>query len=59
VFRYAIAKARTASLCAPGRLRAAEWSEFDLNRAEWRIAAQRMKMGEEHIVPLSQQALDS
>lgn len=41
----------------PGELRAAEWSEFDLTNAEWRIPAERMKMGEAHIVPLARQAL--
>ena len=41
----------------PGELRAAEWSEFDLADAEWRIPAARMKMGELHIVPLARQAL--
>lgn len=41
-----------------GELRGAEWGEFDFERAEWRIAAQRTKMREEHIVPLSRQALD-
>lgn len=41
----------------PGELRAAEWSEFDLNAAEWRIPAERMKMGERHIVPLASQAV--
>src|SRR6266478_3516237 len=41
----------------PGELRAAEWSEFDLDNAEWRIPAARMKMGEQHIVPLSRQAV--
>ena len=41
----------------PGELRAAEWSEFDLANAEWRIPAERMKMGEAHIVPLARQAL--
>jgi integrase len=40
----------------PGELRKAEWSEIDLDRAEWRIPAARMKMREEHIVPLSSQA---
>jgi integrase len=40
----------------PNELRAAEWSEFDLDRAEWRIAADRMKMKEAHVVPLSRQA---
>lgn len=41
----------------PGELRKAEWREFDLDRAEWRIAAERMKMGEAHLVPLCRQAL--
>ena len=35
----------------------AEWSEFDLEKAEWRIPAARMKMKQTHIVPLSRQAL--
>lgn len=41
----------------PGELRKAEWCEFNFNIAEWRIPANRMKMGIEHIVPLSTQAL--
>jgi integrase len=41
----------------PGELRAAEWPEFDLENAEWRIPGDRMKMGEPHLVPLSRQAL--
>ena len=41
----------------PGELRAAEWTEFDLLAAEWRIPGARMKMGDPHIVPLSRQAL--
>ena len=41
----------------PGELRRAEWWELDLERAEWRIPAERMKMGEQHIVPLSRQAV--
>ena len=41
----------------PGELRGAEWSEFDLDGAEWRIPAARMKMREQHIVPLSSQAV--
>ena len=41
----------------PGELRGAEWKEFDLENAEWRIPAVRMKMGEQHIVPLSRQAM--
>lgn len=41
----------------PGELRRADWSEFDLDKAEWRIPAARMKMREKHIVPLSEQAV--
>ncbi|TWC67530.1 phage integrase family protein [Herbaspirillum sp. SJZ099] len=42
----------------PGELRAAEWVEFDLDAAEWRIPASKMKMGTEHLVPLSTQAVE-
>jgi integrase len=44
----------------PGELRGAEWTEFDLEakEPEWRIRAERMKMGEEHVVPLSRQAVE-
>jgi integrase len=42
----------------PGELRAAEWSEFDLEQAQWLIPAERMKMRLPHIVPLSRQALE-
>jgi integrase len=38
-------------------LRGAEWTEIDWDKAEWRIPAERMKMKELHIVPLSRQAL--
>src|SRR5579884_811475 len=38
-------------------LRGAEWPEIDWDKAEWRIPAQRMKMNELHIVPLSKQAI--
>jgi len=41
----------------PGELRHAEWSEFDLEAALWRIPAHRMKMREQHLVPLSRQAI--
>jgi integrase len=41
----------------PGELRLAEWSEFNLKAAEWRIPAVRMKMRELHVVPLSSQAI--
>ncbi len=42
----------------PGELRKAEWAEFDLDRAEWNIAAIRMKSREPHLVPLSRQAVE-
>jgi integrase len=42
----------------PGELRHATWSEFDFDHAEWRIPAERMKMREAHIVPLSRQAVE-
>ncbi|MFJ5337266.1 tyrosine-type recombinase/integrase [Pectobacterium sp. CHL-2024] len=38
-------------------LRAAEWSEFDLEHAIWEIPAERMKKRCSHLVPLSTQAL--
>jgi len=41
----------------PGELRYAEWAEIDLDKAEWNIPAEKMKMRQSHLVPLSQQAL--
>ena len=48
----------------PGELRAALWSEFDLEAGIWRIPAERMKgtkvakaKGQDHLVPLSSQAV--
>ena len=38
-------------------LRGAEWVELNLDKAEWRIPAERMKMKDPHIVPLSSQAV--
>ena len=40
-------------------LRAARWDEVDLEAAEWRIPAERMKMRDPHIVPLSRQAVET
>jgi integrase len=42
----------------PGELRKMEYSELNLDAAEWRIPGMRMKMGESHIVPLSRQAVE-
>ena len=40
-------------------IRFANWNEFDLEDEEpiWRIPEEKMKMGREHVVPLSSQAL--
>jgi integrase len=39
-------------------LRGAEWAEINFDKAEWRIPAERMKMREQHIVPLSLQTVE-
>jgi integrase len=36
----------------------APWTEIDLERAEWVISAERMKMDKTHIIPLSRQAVE-
>ena len=48
----------------PGNLRSMEWSEVDLDRAEWNIPGSKMKRtvqdkvtGAAHIVPLARQAI--
>jgi integrase len=44
----------------PGEIRGAAWREFeqlDSGQPLWRIPATRMKMKQEHLVPLSQQAV--
>jgi integrase len=52
-------KLLTLTFVRTGELRAAEWSEFDLDAALWRIPASRMKMKAEHLVPLSRQAIEA
>lgn len=44
-------------MARPGELRMAEWSEFDLGNAVWKISAERMKMRRPHEVPLSRQVV--
>ena len=41
-----------------GEVRLANWSEVDLDAKTWTIPAERMKMKEVHIIPLSDRALD-
>lgn len=52
--------------CRPGELRGMEWTEVDLDNAEWNIPIERMKLksqtkqdrkGQSHLVPLSAQAV--
>jgi integrase len=56
---YAVIALKLAPLVfvRPGELRSAEWSEIDLDAAEWRIPGSKMKMGQDHIVPLATQAV--
>jgi integrase len=40
----------------PGELRLAKWEEVDFSSNLWRVPAERMKMRQEHVVPISRQA---
>ncbi len=42
----------------PGELRSMEWKDIDLDLAEWRIPANKIKMKQDHIVPLARQAVE-
>lgn len=57
---YAVAALKLAPLVfvRPGELRGAEWVEIDLDAAEWRIPGHKMKMRNDHIVPLAKQAVN-
>ncbi len=46
------------SAIRPGNVRLAQWREIDWDNKLWVIPAEKMKMGKEHIVPLSKQLLD-
>ena len=56
ITKYAL-KLLLLTFVRPGELRGGRWEEIDFENAQWRIPAERMKMGTEHIVPLSRQAL--
>ena len=45
------------TLARPSELAGAQWKEIDLDSATWTIPAERMKMSEEHVVPLPVQAV--
>ncbi|WP_299507295.1 integrase arm-type DNA-binding domain-containing protein [uncultured Roseobacter sp.] len=46
------------TMTRPGEVRGAKQQEFDLEKATWTIPAERMKMRRDHVVPLSDQALE-
>jgi integrase len=46
------------TLCRPNEAVEAQWSEFDLEKALWRIPAERMKKRKEHTTPLPKQAVE-
>ncbi|MCY1290685.1 Prophage integrase IntS [compost metagenome] len=46
------------TLCRPNEAAEAAWDEFDLEKAIWRIPAERMKKRKEHTVPLPLQAIE-
>lgn len=46
------------TLCRPSETVEAQWSEFDLDGALWRIPAERMKKRKEHKIPLPKQAVE-
>lgn len=44
--------------CRPGELRQLEWQEVDFDQRRIVIPARKMKMREDHMIPLSRQALE-
>lgn len=46
------------TLCRPSEATEAQWTEFDLDGAVWRIPAERMKKRKEHVLPLPGQAVE-
>ena len=46
------------TLCRPSEAVEAQWNEFDLDAAVWRIPAERMKKRKEHVMPLPLQAVE-
>jgi integrase len=45
------------TMVRPGEAAGTRWDEIDIEKALWRIPAERMKRKQEHIVPLSAQSL--
>ncbi len=57
ITRYAL-KLLALTFVRPGELRHIEWNEIDLEERVWKIPAEKMKMKKEHLVPLSEQAVN-
>lgn len=57
ITRYAL-KMLALTFVRKTELLRATWDEFELENALWKIPAARMKMRQEHVVPLSKQTLD-
>ena len=51
-------KFRILTGCRSGEVRNCQWTEFDLDAATWTITAGRAKTHTEHVVPLSDRALE-
>jgi integrase len=45
------------TVARPSEMAGARWEEFDIEAATWTIPPGRMKMGEEHVIPLPTQAV--
>lgn len=56
---FCVAALRLAPLVfqRPGELRSMEWAELDFESKEWRIPGEKMKMRQDHVVLLSNQAI--
>ncbi len=54
---FLLIKLMLLTFCRTGELIQAKWTEIDLEKALWIIPAERMKMRNPHLVPLSRQAL--
>jgi integrase len=46
------------TLIRPAEASATAWAEIDIEKREWQIPAERMKAKRDHVVPLSDQALE-
>ena len=48
----------TLTACRSNEGRGATWDEIDMDNRTWTIPADRMKAGREHVIPLSDQAME-